>query len=126
MQRRVISGGLLSPPAPLLPRISLGNRIKLTDINPIELARQLTILEFQHFQAIKPVECLNKAWQNNENKHLAPNVRQVIKLANLLSSWVCTHILGAKETKLRAGIMKYFIQTATVRLACLLVRCEYS
>ena len=88
--------------------------MKLTDIAPIELARQLTILEFGFFQKIKPVECLNKAWNRSDGEEAAPNVRSVIKTANTLSGWVCTMCLSSKDAKQRAAIMKYFIQAAIV------------
>lgn len=115
-QKRIISGGLLSPPAPLLPRMPQGRDLRVTDIAPIELARQLTILEFDYFQRIKPVECLNKAWNRSDGDKVAPNVRSVIKTANILSGWVGTTCLSSRDAKSRASIMKYFIQTAIVSL----------
>lgn len=83
----------------------------------------MTILEFGYFQRIKPVECLNKAWNRPDGDTVAPNVRSVIKTANTLSGWVCTMCLSSKDPKQRAAIMKYFIQTAMVsRLESLVER----
>lgn len=115
MQRRIVSGGMLSPPAPLLPRTVPGREIRLTDVAPLELARQLTILEFGFFQKIKPVECLNKSWNRDDGEDKAPNVRSVIHFANVLSGWVSVMCLSSKDVRQRAVIMKYFIQTAIVR-----------
>ncbi|ORY35356.1 hypothetical protein BCR39DRAFT_3332 [Naematelia encephala] len=109
--RRVASGGMLSAPAPLVPRVLPGRDLRLTDVNPLELARQLTILEFDHFQRIKPIECLNKAWTMSDGEERAPNVRAVIHTANVLSGWVSVMCLSSKDVKQRATIMKYFIQT---------------
>ena len=105
---------MLSPPAPLLPRIPPGRDLTLTDIAPLELARQLTILEFGYFQKIKPIECLNKAWNRDDGEEKAPNVRSVIHTANVLSGWVVINVLSSKDVKLRAGVIKYFVQTALV------------
>lgn len=104
---------MLSPPAPLLPRVPAGRELRLTDIAPIELARQLTIIEFSNFQKIKPAECLHKAW-NDEDEGKAPNVRRVIHTANRLAGWVGLLVLQPRDAKQRATIMKYFIQTAMV------------
>ena len=112
--RRIVSGGLLSPPAPILPRTSLGRSMRITDIAPLELARQLTIMESQHFQRIKPVECLNKAWARDDGLKAAPNVRWVILTANRMAGWVALQILSSRDVKVRAGVMKFFIQTAIV------------
>jgi son of sevenless-like protein len=104
---------MLSPPAPLIPRVPAGRELRLTDIAPIELARQLTIFEFTNFQRIKPVECLHKAW-NEDDEEKAPNVRKVIHTANKLAGWVSLLVLQPRDAKQRATVMKYFIQTAAV------------
>jgi son of sevenless-like protein len=108
------SGGLLSPPAPLVPRVPSGRPIRLLDISPVELARQLTIIESLHFQRIRAIECLNKAWAKEEGLKSAPNVRWVILTANRMAGWVALQILGSKDVKMRAATMKYFVQTAIV------------
>lgn len=105
---------MLSPPAPLLPRVPPGRELRVTDIAPLELARQLTILEFGYFQKIKPVECLNKAWNQEDGEKRAPNVRSVIHTANVLSGWVVVNVLSSRDVKTRAGVIKYFVQTALV------------
>jgi son of sevenless-like protein len=112
--RRTASGGLLSPPAPLVPRVPSGRPIRLLDISPVELARQLTIIESLHFQRIRAIECLNKAWAKEEGLKSAPNVRWVILTANRMAGWVALQILGSKDVKMRAATMKYFVQTAIV------------
>ncbi|WWD18895.1 hypothetical protein CI109_103350 [Kwoniella shandongensis] len=105
------SGSLLSPPAPLLPRVT-GRQLRLTDIAPLEIARQLTIIEFVHFQRIKPSECLNRAWAEDGGSNLAPNVRNVILTANRMAGWVALHILSSKDVRQRATAMKILIQVA--------------
>jgi son of sevenless len=57
------------PPAPLMPKTS--KKLKLLDIEPLEMARQLTIMESQLYQRIRPMECLQRAreqrMENNDN-----------------------------------------------------------
>lgn len=46
------------PPAPIVPK---ANRpMTLLDIEPLELARQLTIMESKLFAKIRAMECLNR------------------------------------------------------------------
>lgn len=45
-------------PAPLIPKST--KQLKLVDIDPLELARQLTIMENKLFSKIRPMECLNR------------------------------------------------------------------
>jgi son of sevenless-like protein len=80
----------------------------------VELARQLTIIESLHFQRIRAIECLNKAWAKEEGPKSAPNVRWVILTANRMAGWVALQILNSKDVKIRAATMKYFVQTAIV------------
>lgn len=105
---------MLSPPAPILPRVPLGRNLRLTDISPIELSRQLTILESQYFQRIKAVECLNKSWGGDKDWSEAPNVRVAILTANRMAGWVAMQVLSSKDAKTRAAIYKFFLQTAIV------------
>lgn len=87
--------------------------MQLTDIAPVELARQLTIIEFNNFQRIRPGECLHKAW-TVEDETQAKNVRLVIHTANKLAAWIGLLVLEPKEPKHRANLMKYFITVAMV------------
>lgn len=67
-----------TPPAPILPKVS--KKLKLQDVDPLELARQLTILESQLYQRIRPMECLTRAReQKTEN---IDNIAIVIQTSN--------------------------------------------
>lgn len=52
------------PPAPIVPK-----RIELLDVDPLELARQLTITESQLYQKIRPSECLQRSKQSRTEYH---------------------------------------------------------
>ena len=95
----------ITPPTPVLPR-SL-KRLKLSEVDPLELARQLTLVESRLYNSIKPSECLGKAWSDKDN--LAPNIRAMIHLTNQITGWVAETILAEKDIKKRCSVMKYFI-----------------
>ncbi|TIB11047.1 hypothetical protein E3P92_03045 [Wallemia ichthyophaga] len=101
------------PPQPILPKNS--KKLKLMDIDPLEMARQLTIIESHNFNRIKPDECLNKNWSGPEHlkKHKARNIRTMIQLSNRLAAWVTHSVLGmGDDSKKRAAMVKWFIYVA--------------
>ena len=67
-----------APPAPILPKNI--KKLKFLDIDPLEIARQLTILESKLYNKIQPVECLGKAWGQNDSE--AVNIKAMITNSN--------------------------------------------
>ena len=47
---------------------------EMFDFHPLELARQITLIEKAYLDAIRPQEMLNLAWTKKEKEILAPNV----------------------------------------------------
>lgn len=69
---------MAAPPPSIVPKSS--KRLKLLDIDPLELARQLTLMESQLYQKIKPMECLQRSReQKTEN---VDNITTVIQTSN--------------------------------------------
>jgi len=96
-------------PPPILPKNL--NYIRFRDIDPLEIARQLTIMESKTYTQIQPIECLNKAWSEKENSP-AINVKAMIEFSNKTTGWVATAILRENDLKRRAEILKHFILVA--------------
>eukprot|EP01102_Stenamoeba_stenopodia_P022109 TRINITY_DN9101_c0_g2_i1.p1 TRINITY_DN9101_c0_g2~~TRINITY_DN9101_c0_g2_i1.p1 ORF type:complete len:373 (+),score=71.87 TRINITY_DN9101_c0_g2_i1:125-1120(+) len=80
------------------------------DFDPLEVARQMTLVESTLFQSIKPVECLNQAW--NKKKEMAPNITSLISCFSELSNWVVAEIVGTDRLKQRVSVVKQFIRIA--------------
>ncbi|KAJ3379128.1 hypothetical protein HDU84_006996, partial [Entophlyctis sp. JEL0112] len=87
-------------------------RMTLLDLNPLEAARQLTLMESALYNRIHPVECLKKAWSNKSEATKAVNVKAMIKMSNQIAGWVCTTILTEPDLKNRALNLKHFIAIA--------------
>ncbi|OBZ84749.1 Cell division control protein 25, partial [Choanephora cucurbitarum] len=102
---------LPDPPEPILPKNR--RRFKLLDIDTLEMARQLTIMDFKFYSAIRPIECLDKAWsvQDDEN-NVAVNIRASIEYCNQVTSWVSDVILSQTDIKKRSVLIKYWVQVA--------------
>ncbi|KAK5102996.1 cell division cycle- protein [Lithohypha guttulata] len=100
-------------PTPILPKNM--KKLKFDSIDPMEFARQLTIVESRLYGRIKPVECLEKIWEKKDNDEAgdrAPNVRALILHSNQVTNCVAEMILAHSEVKKRVNVIKHYIQIA--------------
>ncbi|TGZ85670.1 ras GEF [Ascodesmis nigricans] len=104
---------MAQPPAPILPK-TMHKKLKLLDIDALEFARQLTIIEYRSYAKLKPSECLSKGWSKLPGKGPDPaeNVRAIINQSNQLTSWVAEVILGQVEVRKRVLVIKHFVNIA--------------
>ncbi|KAJ3318431.1 hypothetical protein HDV06_000507 [Boothiomyces sp. JEL0866] len=96
--------------APILPKNL--KRFTLTDLDPLEVARQLTIIESNIFLKIQPVELMKQEWSRKNGPSLAVNVRAMTAMATKITGWVICTILQEADLKRRAFILKFFIKVA--------------
>ncbi|KAF9454846.1 ras GEF [Macrolepiota fuliginosa MF-IS2] len=95
-------------PTPILPKNS--KKLKLLDIDPLELARQLTIMESRMYQRIKPIEALGRA--RAQKMDVTDNIGAVIQTSNRIADWVAHSILSKEDSRRRAQVVKYLINVA--------------
>ncbi|KAG0191355.1 hypothetical protein DFQ28_000368 [Apophysomyces sp. BC1034] len=101
----------MTGPNPIMPKNM--SRIRLLETDALELARQLSILDFKLYSSIRPIECLGKAWSREDAQgNIATNVKQSIDYCNRLTAWVTGSILVYNEAKKRVGLIKYWAQVA--------------
>jgi len=107
----------VSPP-PILPK---GPIHKLTDIDPIEIARQLTILDAAAFRAIEIHEWLTykpsirrRSLADVQAADDGGKIRRMITLSNKIAGWVAQTILDEPDIKKRCGLIKMFTRVAEV------------
>lgn len=113
-RRRLIQNSPVPPPSPILPRNV--KKLKILDVDPLELARQLTLREFKLFEKITPFECLTRRQRKTKLRNNSiENTRHIdafIHNSNDLTNWVPYMILKYSETKKRALAIKYFVTVA--------------
>jgi hypothetical protein len=80
--------------------------------DPEEVARQLTIIEFQLFANILPYEFLNQAWTKADADQRAPNIIAVTRRFNEIALWVTKSILDIKTVRARAKRIAKLIDIA--------------
>ncbi|KAG0340181.1 hypothetical protein BG000_000493 [Podila horticola] len=110
--RRMVLNLSTQAPQPITPRNL--KRIRFMDLDPLELARQLTILETNVYNRIRPVECLGKAWTSSDPVEAAKavNIKKVIETSNSYANWINEIVLSEPEIKKRAAILKHLVAVA--------------
>jgi hypothetical protein len=98
---------------PVLPK-SL-KRFTLLDLDPLETARQLTLMEMNIFLKIQPIELMKQEWSKKNTTSLAVNVRAMTAMSTKITGWVICTILQEADVKRRANILKYFIKVGEVK-----------
>ncbi|EJD54368.1 ras GEF [Auricularia subglabra TFB-10046 SS5] len=94
------------PPPPQVPKNL--KKFKLLDLDPIELARQLTIIESRLFCKLRLMDCLQRAKEQQSTE----GIKAVITTHNAISDWVIETIITSEDPKKRAQILRFFIQVA--------------
>ena len=85
------------------------------DVEPVEIANQLTLMDSRLFNAITPRELVGQEWTRKKGS-LAVNVRAMSTLATQITTWVQEVILFEEDIKKRANAIKYFMKVADVCL----------
>jgi len=114
------SAGILvfseEPPPSILPTKA---QPTFANFDPLEIARQMTILEYMRYRQVQPRECLNQQWNLRDKekaRELAPHITEIIQAFNTSSKWVAWEILNQEKLKDRVYVVKKFIRI----LECLL------
>ncbi|KAL2123342.1 hypothetical protein VTJ04DRAFT_3797 [Mycothermus thermophilus] len=111
--RRMIQTVNQNAPPPIMPKSM--KKLKFLDIDVVEFARQLTIIESRLYAKIKSTECLNKTWQKKVAEgepEPAPNVKALILHSNQMTNWVAEMILSQTDVRKRVVVIRHFVAVA--------------
>eukprot|EP01130_Rhizamoeba_saxonica_P018154 TRINITY_DN9003_c0_g1_i1.p1 TRINITY_DN9003_c0_g1~~TRINITY_DN9003_c0_g1_i1.p1 ORF type:complete len:668 (+),score=168.04 TRINITY_DN9003_c0_g1_i1:74-2077(+) len=96
-----------APPPPKIPK--RGVELSVMTIDPREVARQITLGDWEHFSVMQPIEFLNNAWSKPKLKHRSKNVLRYISRFNDISLWVSNTILNEPFLKQRVKVFSKII-----------------
>jgi hypothetical protein len=84
--------------------------VAFLNLDPKEIARQLSLIEHEIFCSVAPTELQFARWKNRNRKKLAPNVVSLINWFNKVTNWVATEIVTTFQLKRRIRVVSRFIQ----------------
>ncbi|KAB5595877.1 Cell division control protein 25 [Ceratobasidium theobromae] len=84
--------------------------INVVDFDPLELARQFTIMESRLYSKILPEEILHVGLRSAAER--GNSIRAMSTLSTAITGWVTETILDEPDTKKRTALLKLFIKIA--------------
>eukprot|EP01104_Vermistella_antarctica_P012347 TRINITY_DN355_c0_g4_i3.p1 TRINITY_DN355_c0_g4~~TRINITY_DN355_c0_g4_i3.p1 ORF type:complete len:376 (+),score=86.51 TRINITY_DN355_c0_g4_i3:331-1458(+) len=85
----------------------------LIDLHPLEVARQLTLIEHGMFVMIDPTNEMHKnAWKGADRMKNAPCVCALIDWFNKMTRWVATEVVSSPNIRQRTAVLSRFISLA--------------
>lgn len=108
----------MHPPPSLLPEDILHiMENPILCLHPVEVARQMCLIDMELWQSIRAWELLNQAWTTKDKATRAPNVLNMIVRFNKGNRWVQASLLSEENPATRLAILRFFLQCMRV-LSC--------
>jgi len=89
--------------------IKAGEAVTLSQIEPGELALQMTLVDWNRLRSVPLTELVGQAWNKADKAHIAPRLTNIINHFNNVSFWVSQEVVQADGMKEQAKMIDRFI-----------------
>lgn len=81
-------------------------------LHPVELARQLTLLEARLYRAVKPAELVGGAWTSPERHEAAPHLLRLMQHSTRVARWLEKWLVESACLEERAALLARLVELA--------------
>jgi len=84
--------------------------LTVLDFAPMNIAKVITLLDYDKFKQIKHRELLNQAWTKKDREEKAPTVLEMIAQFNIMCKWTQVCIIESRRLVERKATISWFIE----------------
>ncbi|KFD70593.1 hypothetical protein M514_09795 [Trichuris suis] len=82
----------------------------LMTLHPIEIARQITLLEFDLYRAVKPIELVGAAWTKKDKDKRSPQLLKLIQHSTKFTYWLEKCVVECGNINERVAVMNRILE----------------